>query len=111
MIYYALEKGLTDANVKYVFQNRTIKIAGGVVCMNPRPIDVKPLDNYQLLVTFQNKECKIFDAKPILELPLYEKLKNKGFFSLAKADGMCVFWSDEIDLCPDMTYEDSISVD
>jgi hypothetical protein len=76
--------------------------------MNPRPVSVKPLEDYKLLVTFQNKERKIFDAAPLLELPMYQKLKNKGFFSLAKADGMCVYWNDEIDLCPDMVYEDSI---
>jgi hypothetical protein len=75
--------------------------------MNPRPVDVKALDDYQLLITFQNNEQKIFNVKPMLELPMYEKLKNKGFFSLAKADGMCVFWDDAIDLCPDLVYENS----
>ena len=29
----------------------------------------------------------------------------KRLFSLAKADGMCVFWDDEIDVCPDMLYK------
>ena len=48
--------------------------------MNPRPVDVKPLNDYELLVTFQNGEKKVFDAKPILSLPLYQPLKNKGFF-------------------------------
>lgn len=75
--------------------------------MNPRPIDVKPLDNYELLVTFQNGEKRVFDAKPILTLPLYQPLKNKGFFNLAKADGMCIFWDEDVDLCPDMVYSDS----
>ena len=27
--------------------------------MNPRPIDVKPLDDYKLLITFQSSECKV----------------------------------------------------
>ena len=78
--------------------------------MNPSPICVKPLDDFKLLVTFQNEECKIFDVKPLLEIPMYQKLKNKGFFSLVKADGMCVFWNDDTDLCPDMVYEKSVSV-
>lgn len=72
--------------------------------MNPRPVDVKPLNDYELLVTFQNGEKKVFDAKPILSLPLYQPLKNKGFFNLAQADGMCIFWNEDIDLCPDMVY-------
>lgn len=31
--------------------------------MNPRPTDVKVSDDYDLLVTFQNGERKIFDRK------------------------------------------------
>jgi len=42
--------------------------------MNPRPIAVKPLEDYELLITFQNGETKIFDAKPLLSLPLYKSL-------------------------------------
>jgi len=76
--------------------------------MNPRPISVETLDDFRLLITFQNYERKVFDVKPMLKLPMYEKLNNKGFFSLAKADGMCVFWDDEIDLCPDLVYENSV---
>ena len=61
----------------------------------------------ELLITFQNGEKKIFDAKPILSLPLYAPLRNKGFFDTAKADGMCVYWNEDVDLCPDMVYTDS----
>lgn len=75
--------------------------------MNPRPIDVKPLDNYELLVTFQNGEKRVFDAKPILSLPLYQPLNSKGFFNLAKADGMCIYWNEDVDICPDMVYSNS----
>lgn len=75
--------------------------------MNPRPIAVKPLENYELLITFKNGEKKVFDAKPILSLPLYQPLNNKGLFSLAKADGMCIYWNDDIDICPDMIYSQS----
>ena len=73
--------------------------------MNPRPIAVEPLDDFKLLITFQNNECKVFDTKPLLEWPMYQKLKNKTFFNTAKADGMCVYWNDEVDICPDILYE------
>lgn len=75
--------------------------------MNPRPIDVKPLADYELLVTFQNGEKRIFDVKPMLSMPIYQPLKNKGFFELAKADGMCIYWNDDVDLCPDTVYTGS----
>ena len=78
--------------------------------MNPGPIRVKPLNDYKLLITFDNDEQRIFDTVPLLNLPMYQKLKNKGFFSLAQADGMCVFWNDEIDICPDFVYEKSCPI-
>lgn len=78
--------------------------------MNPRPIDVKVLDNYELLICFQTGEKRIFDVKPLLALPIYQPLKNKSFFNLAKADGMCIYWNDSIDLCPDMVYSDSKAI-
>ena len=76
--------------------------------MNPRPIDVRPLENFKLLLTFQNGEKKIFDVRPLLSMPIYAPLKNESFFKAVKADGACVYWNDDIDLCPDMVYEDSV---
>lgn len=75
--------------------------------MNPRPVDVKPLEDFELLVFFQNGEERIFDVKPMLSLPMYQPLKNKVFFALAKADGMCIYWNDDVDLCPDTVYTNS----
>lgn len=75
--------------------------------MNPRPVNVKPLKDYKLLVTFQNGEKKIFDAKPLLSMSLYQPLRNEGLFLQAKTDGMCVYWNENIDLCPDRLYTDS----
>ncbi len=75
--------------------------------MNPRPVSVEALEDFELLITFQNGERKIFDAKPLLPLPLYAPLQNKSLFATVKADGMCIYWNDSIDLCPDMVYTDS----
>lgn len=79
--------------------------------MNPRPTHVEPLEDYELLVTFQNGEKKVYDAKPLLALPLYQPLRDKTLFSSAKADGMCVYWNEDIDLCPDRVYMDSRPAD
>ena len=35
--------------------------------MRPRAINVKPLNDYKLLITFNNNETKIFDVKPYLK--------------------------------------------
>ena len=63
-----------------------------------------------ILILFQNGEQKIFDVKPLLNSPLYQPLQNKMLFHCAKADGMCVYWNDDIDICPDMLYTDSRSL-
>ena len=75
--------------------------------MNPRPIHVKPLDHYKLFILFNNNEQRIFDVQPLLKVPMYQPLHNKALFSTAKADGMCVYWNDDIDICPDTLYEES----
>ena len=78
--------------------------------MNPRPIAVKPLKNYELLITFKNGEKKVFDMKPLLSSPLFAPLENRSLFNAAKADGMCVYWNEDIDLCPDIVYTNSYPV-
>lgn len=77
---------------------------------NPRVKKVEANDNYELLLTFNNGEVKKFNARKLFEYPMYEPLKNIGFFKLVKADNMCVYWNDEIDICPDTLYEQSIPV-
>lgn len=78
--------------------------------MNPRVKKVEANDNYELLLTFNNGEVKKFNARELLKYPMYEPLKNIGFFKLVKVDNMCVYWNDEIDICPDTLYEQSVPV-
>lgn len=76
----------------------------------PRVKQVEATDDFELLLLFNNGEKKKFDAKPLLELPVYASLRNIGFFKTVKADNMCVYWNDDIDICPDMLYTQSVSV-
>ena len=39
-------------------------------------IDVKALDDYKLLLKFENEEEKLFDVKPYLEIGKFKELKN-----------------------------------
>ena len=76
--------------------------------LGPRVKEVVPTDNFELLLTFNTGEKKKFDAKKLFEYPMYAPLKNIGFFKLVKADNMCVYWNNEIDICPDTLYEQSV---
>lgn len=78
--------------------------------LGPRVTQVTPNDNYELLLTFNNGEKRKFDAKTLFQYPMYAPLKNIGFFKLVKVDNMCVYWNDEIDICPDELYLQSVPV-
>lgn len=70
--------------------------------------DVKPLDDYKLLLTFGNDEIRVFDVKPLLEFPVYKTLKDKNLFSKVHIIyDYTIAWNSDIDMCPDSLYSDS----
>ncbi len=75
--------------------------------MRPRAIDVKPLEDYILLVTFDNGETKTFDVKPYLSHKAFEDLKNTSIFKTVKIGGLSVEWCNGADICPDELYNNS----
>ena len=71
--------------------------------------DVKPLEKYNLLVTFTNGEIKNYDVKPLFDK--WEVFKDlvsiKGLFQQVKVDdgGYGISWNDDIDLsCNELYY-------
>ena len=68
-------------------------------------VDVKVLDDWKLLLTFEDKSVKLFDFKPLLSEKLYAPLKNPGLFKHAEILCGGVAWNDEIDIAPEFLYE------
>lgn len=70
--------------------------------------DVKPLEKYKLLVTFQNGEIKEYDVKPLFDK--WQAFKDliyiNGLFQQVKVDagGYGISWNDDIDLSCDELY-------
>jgi len=75
--------------------------------MNPRVINVKPEQNYSLLLTFNNGEVKRFDVKPYLEIGIFKQLKDLSVFNSVKPFLGSIQWVNGVDLCPDTLYMDS----
>ena len=75
--------------------------------MRPKAIDVKPLENYELLIIFDNGEQKIFDVKPYLNHKAFLELKNKKLFNTVKIGGLSIEWANGADICPDELYNNS----
>jgi hypothetical protein len=66
---------------------------------------VKPLSNYKLELTFENKEIKIVDVKPYLDTGLFKTLKDEKFFNLVKVSYDSIEWPNGVDLDPEVLYE------
>ncbi len=76
--------------------------------MNPKWVvrEVEPLSNYRLLLTFADSQKKIFDVKRFLDYPVFAPLKNESFFKTVRAEACTAVWSDEIDIDPELLYEE-----
>jgi len=76
----------------------------------PKAIDVTPQSDYNLLVTFDNNEVKIFDVKPYLDFKPFSELKNPTIFNTVKPAGLSIEWIHGQDICPDDLYYNSKSI-
>ncbi len=74
-------------------------------------IDVKPLENYQLLLTFANGEKRKFDMKPYLDIGIFQELKNTMLFKTVRINFDTIEWANEADLDPELLYQNSIRLD
>lgn len=46
--------------------------------------EVKPIDNYELILTFENNEVKLFDMIPYLDKGIFQELKDENLFKAVK---------------------------
>jgi hypothetical protein len=78
--------------------------------MYPRIKDVKPEFDYTLFLVFENGEKKRFDVKPYLDIGIFKELHNRDFFNSVRPFLGSIQWNGGQDFCPDMLYEESLSV-
>ncbi|MCA6522117.1 MAG: DUF2442 domain-containing protein [Pseudanabaena sp.] len=72
--------------------------------MNPYIKKVQPLDNYCLMVWFENGEQKIFDVKPYLSKGIFSQLKAPSLFASVRVIAGSIEWSNGLDLSYDTLY-------
>lgn len=75
--------------------------------MNPYVKYVRPLDDYQLEVIFENGERRLFDVKPYLQRGVFVRLQNRAVFQTARVVAGSVEWPGELDLSYDTLYLES----
>ena len=79
-----------------------------LLMMRPTAVFVEPVENYQLMVEFDNGEKKKFDVKPYIQGSFYGQLSDPAYFKSVKTNGFSVEWENGQDLCPDELYYNSI---
>ncbi len=72
--------------------------------------NVIPNNDYTLTLTFASGEIKRFDMKPYIERRPWRSLANKNLFSKPFLSCGSVAWNDDIDMAPEVLYEESIPV-
>jgi len=76
--------------------------------VNPRVREVKPTDDYELMLIFTNDERGIYDCSRLLEFGVFKELRDTHYFRQAKVADGTVAWPHEQDICPDTLYLDSV---
>ena len=75
--------------------------------MNPRIKEVRPTDDYKLILYFTNGEKGVYDCSHLLNFGVFNELKDIMYFKRVKALHGTVVWPHEQDICPDTLYIDS----
>jgi len=70
-------------------------------------INVEPLKDYKLLLTFENGEKRIFDVSPYLDKGIFQELKNEEKFKTVRVRFDSIEWCNQADLDPEFLFEKS----
>lgn len=75
-------------------------------------VKVTPIDNYFIVAEFENGEKRMADIKPLFSKAVFAPLKSLELFKKVYIEYGAVTWKDfagnEIDICPDKLYMDSV---
>ncbi len=69
--------------------------------------EVEPLEDYQLFLTFENGEKRIFDMKPYLDKGIFQELKDRQRFRTVRVSFDSIEWDNQADVDPETLYEKS----
>jgi hypothetical protein len=75
--------------------------------LQPKIVDVKPLVDYQLQLTFDTGETKIFDTSPYIKGSWFGELCDPAYFRSVHIvdEGYGISWANGQDIAPHELYE------
>ncbi|HAP00426.1 MAG TPA: DUF2442 domain-containing protein [Bacteroidetes bacterium] len=62
---------------------------------------VKPIDDFQLLLTFSNGDTRLFDVKPYMKKGIFKELKDVKLFNSVHVSFDTIEWNNEADFDPE----------
>jgi hypothetical protein len=75
--------------------------------MQPLINKVIARDDFTLILFYENDEKRIFDMKPLLNIPPFNQLNDKNMFFSVKPSFDTIEWENEVDIDPEYIYEKS----
>lgn len=69
---------------------------------------VKPLNDYKLLLEFDNEEKRIFDVLPYLSIGKFRELRDTALFNSVTIKFDSIEWANHLDMDPEFLYQKSI---
>ena len=72
---------------------------------------VKPINNYNLILTFENGEKRLFDMNLFLDNGIFRELRDISKFNSVKVSFDTIEWDNEADLDPEVLYQYSEKIE
>ena len=69
--------------------------------------EVKPIGNYNLILTFSNGEKRQFDMNPYLDKGIFQEL---SIFNTVRVSFDTIYWENEANLDPEVLYKVSVKI-
>lgn len=74
-------------------------------------ISLDAIENYQLIIKFDNGVQKLFDLKPYFTAPVFKILKDENIFKKVENHGYFIEWKNqEVDLSADTLWHDGVKM-
>jgi len=76
----------------------------------PKIVEIEPLANYKLKLSYETGEIKLFDVLPYMAGAWYEELYNSNYFNTVHlvSNGQGIEWANGQDIAPHELYNASI---